>query len=137
MSYFLLKSEPSVYAWDQLLKDKRTHWNGVRNHQAAAVLKSMQKGDLAFFYHSNEGKEIVGITEIVKTAYPDPSDETGKFVMVDVIPRKALIQSVTLATIKAHPKLQDMSLIKQSRLSVMAVTKSHWDILMQLAHTKL
>ena len=86
MKYWLIKSEPSVYSWDQFEKDGKTNWNGVRNYQAANNMKAMKKGDQAFFYHSNDGKEIVGIAEIVKEAYPDPTDATGKFVMVDVKP---------------------------------------------------
>ncbi len=127
MNYWLLKSEPSVYAWEQLVKDKKTFWNGVRNYQAANNMKAMKKGDLAFFYHSNEGKEIVGVAEIVKEAYPDHTDETGKFVMVDIKPVEALQQFVTLADMKADAKLKNMSLIKQSRLSVTPVTKAEWD----------
>lgn len=126
MAYWLMKSEPSVYSWDQLVADKKTNWSGVRNHLAASNLKAMQKGDQAFFYHSNEGKEIVGIIEIVKTAYPDPSDESGKFVQVDVKPVKALSKFVTLAEIKATPALKDMELIRLSRLSVAKVTDKEW-----------
>ena len=126
MAYWLLKSEPDVYAWDQLVADKKTHWNGVRNHQAAANLKAMKKGDLAFFYHSNEGREIVGIAEIVKTAYPDPTDESKKFVMVDIAPVKKLKNAVTLADIKAHKDLSAMALVKQSRLSVCPVNEKEW-----------
>ena len=126
MPYWLLKSEPSVYSWDHLVKDGRTHWNGVRNHQAAANLKAMKPGDQAFFYHSNEGKEIVGIVEIVKEAYPDPTDETGKFVMVDVKALKPLKTPVTLAAMKATPALKDMALLRQSRLSVCPVGAAEW-----------
>jgi predicted RNA-binding protein with PUA-like domain len=132
MHYWLLKSEPSVYPWAQLLKERRTYWNGVRNFQAAANLKAMEKGDQAFFYHSNEGKEIVGIVEIIKTAYPDDSDETGKFVMVDVAPVTPLKRPVTLAEMKAHKMLTGMALIKQSRLSVCPVTKAEWDVVCKL-----
>jgi predicted RNA-binding protein with PUA-like domain len=124
--YWLVKSEPSVYAWDQFVKDKKTDWNGVRNFQAANNLKAMKKGDLAFFYHSNEGKEIVGIAEIVREAYPDPGDEKGKFVMVDLKPVKPLKKSVTLAEIKAHPVLRNMALVKQSRLSVSPMSAEEW-----------
>ena len=126
MPYWLLKSEPSVYSWDHLVKDGRTHWNGVRNHQAAANLKAMKPGDQAFFYHSNEGKEIVGIVEIVKEAYPDPTDETGKFVKVDVKALKPLKTPVTLAAMKATPALKDMALLRQSRLSVCPVGAAEW-----------
>ena len=122
MKYWLIKSEPSVYSWDQFVRDKKTHWNGVCNHQAANNLKAMQVGDRAFFYHSNEGLEIVGLAEVTRTAYPDPSDATGKFVMVDVKPLTPAQTPLTLAAIKAHATLQDMQLVKQSRLSVSAVT---------------
>ncbi len=126
MRYWLVKSEPSAYSWSQMVKDGRTNWSGVRNHQAAANLKAMKKGDQAFFYHSNEGKEIVGVVEIVKEAYPDPTDETGKFVMVDVKPAKALKTPVTLAAIKSNPALKSMALVKQSRLSVCPVTAEEY-----------
>jgi predicted RNA-binding protein with PUA-like domain len=132
MNYWLLKSEPDVYSYNDLIKDKKTHWNGVRNYQAANNLKSMSIGDLAFFYHSNIGKEIVGICKIVKTAYPDTSDESGKFVMVDVAPIEILKQPVTLATIKSTKSLVNIALIKQSRLSVMPITKQEWDIIISL-----
>ncbi len=132
MSYWLMKSEPSVYAWEQLVKDKKTNWSGVRNHAAALNLKAMKKGDLGFFYHSNEGKEIVGIVEIVKTAYPDPSDETGKFVQVDVKPVKPFPKTVTLAEIKSKPAFKDMDLIRLSRLSVGKVTDKEWDVICKM-----
>lgn len=132
MRYWLLKSEPSVYSWDHLAKDGRTHWNGVRNHQAAANLKAMKPGDQAFFYHSNEGKEIVGIAEIVTSAYPDPSDETGKFVMVDIKPLQRLKAPVTLAAMKATPALKDMALLRQSRLSVCPVSAAEWKTLCKM-----
>lgn len=122
MQYWLIKSEPFKYSWSQFEKDKRTHWDGVRNYQAANNLRAMKVGDRAFFYHSNEGMEIVGMAEIVRTAYPDPSDETGKFVMVDVKPLQAVKTPLTLAAIKADPKLQEMQLVRQSRLSVAGVT---------------
>lgn len=126
MAHYLVKSEPSVWSWDQQVKKGTTNWDGVRNHAAAGNLKSMKKGDQAFFYHSNEGKEIVGIVEVVKTAYPDPSDETGKFVMVDFKAVKPLKKPVTLAAVKADPKLKDIALIKYSRLSVQQVTDAEW-----------
>ena len=126
MRYWLVKSEPSAYSWAQMVADGRTNWSGVRNHQAAANLKAMKKGDHAFFYHSNEGKEIVGIVEIVKEAYPDPSDEKGKFVMVDVKPVKTFKTPFTLAQIKSSATLKNMALVKQSRLSVCPVTEDEW-----------
>ena len=129
MAYWLVKSEPFKYNWDQMVKDGRTHWDGVRNHQAAANLKAMQVGDKAFFYHSNEGKEIVGVVEIVRTAYPDPGDPAGKFVMVDVAPLGPVKTPVTLAEMKADPRLADLALIRQSRLSVVPVSDAHWAII--------
>ena len=136
MAYWLLKSEPSSYSWDQLLKDKRTNWSGVRNFQAAANLKAMKKGDHAFFYHSNEGLAVVGICEIVKEAYPDPSDKTGKFVQVDVKPVAPLKQPVTMAEIKATPGLSDMVLVKNSRLSVQPVTAAQWKAVCKMGGAK-
>jgi predicted RNA-binding protein with PUA-like domain len=137
MSYWLLKSEPFKYSWDQMVKDGRTHWDGVRNHQAALNLKAMKVGDLAFFYHSNEGKEIVGIVKIVKTAYPDPGDEAGRFVMVDVSPVKPVKHFVTLAAMKADPALTDLALIRQSRLSVVPVSDAHWAQILAMADTRI
>jgi predicted RNA-binding protein with PUA-like domain len=137
MSYWLLKSEPFKYSWDQMVKDGRTHWDGVRNHQAALNLKAMKVGDLAFFYHSNEGKEIVGIVKIVKTAYPDPGDEAGRFVMVDVSPVKPVKHFVTLAAMKADPALADLALIRQSRLSVVPVSDAHWAQILAMADTQI
>jgi predicted RNA-binding protein with PUA-like domain len=133
MAYWLLKSEPFKYSWDQMVKDGRTHWDGVRNHQAAINLKAMRVGDHAFFYHSNEGKEIVGIVEIVREAYPDPSDPAGRFVMVDVAPVRAVSRPVTLAEMKAMDALADLALIRQSRLSVVPVSDAHWAIIMEKA----
>lgn len=129
MKYWLIKSEPFKYSWEQFVKDKRTHWDGVRNYQASNNMKAMKKGDQCFFYHSNEGKEIVGIAEVVKEYYPDPSDEKGRFGMVDVKPAKPLKAPVTLADIKAHPKLQNMALVRQSRLSVCPVTAEEWKVI--------
>jgi predicted RNA-binding protein with PUA-like domain len=136
MRYWLLKSEPSAYSRDQLVKDKRTNWSGVRNFQAANNLKAMKIGDRAFFYHSNEGLDIVGIAEIVKEAYPDPSDKTGRFVMVDVKPLMPVKAPVTLAAIKAEPKLKDLALVKQSRLSVVPVNEAEWSIITKMAGIK-
>jgi predicted RNA-binding protein with PUA-like domain len=133
MAYWLLKSEPFKYSWDQMVKDGRTHWDGVRNHQAAANLKAMQVGDRAFFYHSNEGKEIVGVVEIVRTAYPDPSDPAGRFVMVVVSPIGPVKRPVTLAEMKADDRLTDLALIRQSRLSVVPVSDAHWAIITKSA----
>lgn len=136
MNYWLIKSEPSVYAWEKFVADGKTNWNGVRNYQAANNLKAMKKGDQAFFYHSNEGLEIVGIAEIIKEAYPDPSDKTGKFVMVDVKPVKALKYPVTLKAIKADKTLSAMALVRQSRLSVSPVTALEWRRVTELSGKK-
>lgn len=136
MAYWLLKSEPVKYPWSQMVKDGRTHWDGVRNHQASNNLKAMKIGDQAFFYHSNEGLEIVGVVEIVGEYYPDPSDASGRFGMVDVAPVMPLTQSVSLKTIKADPTLQNMALVRQSRLSVCPVTAGEWARVLALAgHT--
>jgi predicted RNA-binding protein with PUA-like domain len=136
MRHWLLKSEPSVYSWDQLVADGGTHWNGVRNHQAANNLKAMKKGDRAFYYHSNEGLEIVGIVEIVKEAYPDPSDESGRFVMVDVKPLQPVKKPVTLAAIKAEPKLAAFGLVRQGRLSVVPVADDEWKLICKMGGVK-
>lgn len=137
MKYWLIKSEPSVYSWDKFLKDKSTHWSGVRNYQAANNMRAMKKGDRAFFYHSNEGKEIIGIAEITKESYPDPSDESGKFVMVDVKPVAALKKPVTLAMMKMEEQLRDFGLIRQSRLSVVPVAANEWKKICQMGETKI
>ena len=133
MAYWLLKSEPASYSWDQMVADRRTHWNGVRNFQAANNLRAMQQGDRAFFYHSNEGKDIVGIVEIVRTFYPDPSDPSGKFGMVDVAPVMPVKRPVTLAEMKGVSELAGMSLLRQSRLSVCPVNDKEWAVICRLA----
>jgi predicted RNA-binding protein with PUA-like domain len=133
MNYWLLKSEPTAYSWDQLVKDGRTQWSGVRNFQAASNLKAMKKGDRAFFYHSGEGLAIVGIVEIVKEAYPDPSDKDGRFVMVDVKPVAPVKTPVTLAAVKAEKKLADLALVRHSRLSVGPVGAEEWRLICKMA----
>ena len=133
MKYWLMKSEPFKYSCDDLLRDKQEHWDGVRNYQASNNMKEMKIGDLAFFYHSNEGLEIVGIAKIVKEYYPDHTDPKGRFGMVDISPVEALMKPVTLKAIKANPDLQDMQLIKQGRLSVSSVTKAEWDEIMAMS----
>jgi predicted RNA-binding protein with PUA-like domain len=133
MAYWLLKSEASKYSWEQMVRDGRTHWDGIRNFQAANNLKAMQVGDRAFFYHSNEGKDIVGIVEIVRTAYPDPGDGSGKFVMVDIAPVMAVKQPVPLSIMKTVPDLAQFSLLRQSRLSVCPVTDKEWTVLCGMA----
>ena len=136
MAYWLIKSEPSAYSWDQLVKDKKTSWTGVRNFQAQINLKAMKVGDRAFFYHSGEGKEIVGIAEVVKTAYPDATDKEGKSVTVDFKAVEPVKKKVTLAEIKADPKFKEMKLVRQSRLSVSPVSDEHWKLLLKMASGK-
>ena len=126
MQYWLMKSEPSAYSWQQLNKDGKTGWTGVRNFQASANMKKMQKGDRVFFYHSNEGLEIVGIMEIAKEYHPDPTDKTEKFGMVEVKPVAPVPTPVSMKEIKATPSLKDMVLVKNSRLSVQPVTAAEW-----------
>ncbi|MFZ9414475.1 MAG: EVE domain-containing protein [Alphaproteobacteria bacterium] len=126
MQFWLMKSEPDVYPWSRLVADGRGHWDGVRNHQAARNLRSMQVGDRAFFYHSNIGKEIVGTMEVARTWYPDHTDPTGKWGMVDVVPLAAARTPLSLADIKADPALVGMALLRQSRLSVGPVTAAEW-----------
>jgi len=132
MAHWLIKSEPSAYSWDQFVKDKKTSWTGVRNPQAAMNLKAMKVGDLCFFYHSNEGKEIVGIAKVVKTAYPDPTDKAGKAVTVDVAAVEPVKRSVTLAAIKADLRLKDFGLVRQSRLSVVPVNDEQWKLISKM-----
>jgi len=136
MHHWLLKSEPSAYSWEQLVKDGRTEWSGVRNFQAAKNLKTMEVGDRAFFYHSGEGPQIVGIAEIVKEAYPDPSDKEGRFVMVDVKPVEPVKTPVSLAAIKAEKALADFALVRQSRLSVVPVSAEEWRLICKMAGVK-
>ena len=134
MAYWLYKSEPKVWSWEQQVAEgeKGTHWNGVRNHVAKQNLMAMKLGERGFFYHSNEGKEIVGIVEVTKLYYPDPSDESGKFGMVDVRTVKAVPKPVTLAAIKAEPKLAKMMLVANSRLSVQPVTDAEWRLVCEM-----
>lgn len=132
MAYWLVKSEPATWSWDQHVKKGVQGWDGVRNYQAANNMKAMKIGDLAFFYHSNEGKDIVGIVEVVREYYPDKTDESGKFGQVDFKTIKPLKKSVSLATIKETPALKDMALLKQSRLSVQPVTEKEWKIILKM-----
>lgn len=128
MAYWLFKSEPGAWSWDDQVEagDKGAEWDGVRNHQAANNMKAMKKGDKGFFYHSVNEKRIVGIVEVVSEYYPDPTDKTGRFGMVDVRAVEPLPEPVTLAQIKLDPELEDIPLIRQSRLSVMPVERTHW-----------
>jgi len=132
MAYWLVKSEPFKYGWDRFVKDKRTEWDGVRNHQAANNMKAMKRGDRVFFYHSNEGLEIVGIAEVAKTYYPDPGDKNGKFGMVDLKCVKPLETPVTLRQIRDDDRLNHLALVKQSRLSVMPVDADAWKLICKL-----
>ena len=136
MKYWLIKSEPYKYSWDQLVKDKRTFWDGVRNYTARNNMRAMKKGDQLFFYHSNEGKEIVGIAKVVKEAYQDPTTEDTAWSVVDVAPQKKLKRAITLAEIKADKQLAEMQLVKQARLSVSAVTKKEFDRIIKLSEAK-
>lgn len=133
MPHWLVKSEPFKYSWEQLVKDKQTCWDGVRNYAARIHLKAMKKGDQVFFYHSNEGMEIVGIAKVAKEAYQDPTAEDEAWVVVDLKPFKKLKHPVTLATVKADKRLGDMALVRLGRLSVQPVTEEEWKIVMALA----
>lgn len=133
MAYWLIKSEPFKYSWDQFVADKVTFWDGVRNYGARNNLKAMKKGDLAFFYHSNEGLEIVGIAEVEKEFYQDPTTEENAWVVVDLKPYKKLKKTVTLAAVKATPALANMALIRLGRLSVQPVLEEEWEIIMDMA----
>jgi predicted RNA-binding protein with PUA-like domain len=135
--YWLMKSEPDVYPFEKLIKDKRTRWDGVRNFEARNHLRAMQKGDLCLFYHSNIGKEVVGVMEVMKTAYADPTAEEGDWSVVDVGPVKALTEPVTLATIKADKALTEIQLLKRSRLSVVPLSKTHFERILKLGKTQL
>ena len=136
MAYWLVKSEPGTWSWDDQVRDDVAEWDGVRNHQAALNLKSMKVGDRAFFYHSVNEKQIVGIVEIVKEAYPDPSDPAGRFVMVDVKALRPFKQPVTLAEIKAEPRLSELALVRPSRLSVLPVGKEEWKLICSMGKTR-
>lgn len=137
MNYWLIKSEPFKYSWDQFAKDKKTGWDGVRNYAARNNLRSMKKGDLAFFYHSNEGLCIVGIAKVVKEHYQDPTTKEDAWVAVDFAPHQPLKKPVTLADIKAAPPLKDMQLLRLARLSVSGVTKDEFEFILKMADTKL
>jgi predicted RNA-binding protein with PUA-like domain len=133
MAHWLLKSEPSSYSWDQMVADGRTNWNGVRNAQALNNLRAMQPGDRAFFYHSGEGREIVGVVEVVKSFYQDPADKSGKIGMVDVKPVMPVAVKVGLAAMSSRSELSVMSLLRQSRLSVCTVSSTEWRVVCGMA----
>ena len=134
--YWLVKSEPSKYSWDKFVEDKQTYWDGVRNYTARNNLKAMKKGDEVLFYHSQEGLEIVGIANVAKEAYQDPTTDDTNWVVVDLKPMKKMKKSVTLATIKADRRLEGISLVKQGRLSVCPITDEEWDVILQLGEMK-
>ena len=133
MNYWLVKSEPSTYGWEHFVRDKKTTWDGVRNYAARTHLRSMKKGDEVFFYHSNEGMEIVGIAKVDKEAYQDPTTEDTNWVAVDLKPYKKLKKPVSLSQVKADEHLKDMALVRIGRLSVQPVTEKEWKLIMELA----
>lgn len=126
MAYWLMKSEPGTWSWDDQVRESPAEWDGVRNHQASNNMKAMKIGDRAFFYHSGKGREIVGVVRVVREYYPDHTDPTGRFGMVDVEAVEPLKTPVSLADVKARPELGELSLVRQSRLSVMPVEPDHW-----------
>ncbi len=130
--YWLIKSEPGAYSWANFLRDKKTYWDGVRNYQARNNIRAMQPGDLALFYHSVKEKSVVGVAEVISQAYPDPTAKDGDWSVVDLKPVFGLKQEVTLAQMKADPRLVDMSLIKQSRLSVCPLSKEEFNVVVKL-----
>ena len=134
--YWLVKSEPSVYGWEQLVKDKQTAWTGVRNYAARLHLNSMKKGDAVLFYHSNEGTDIVGIAKVVKESYQDPTTDDERWVAVDIKAHKKIKTPVTLTQIKADKRLAEMALVRIGRLSVQPVSEKEWKIIMELAGEK-
>ena len=134
MKYWLLKSEPNAWSWENQVEEGASMWDGVRNYQARNNLKEMKKNDLCFFYHSVTERSIVGIVKVVKEYYPDPTDKTGRFVVVDVKATKKLKNPVSLDQIKENSKLQDIALVKQSRLSVMPLKKTEWDIIIKMSN---
>ena len=136
-AYWLMKSEPFKYPWDQLVRDGSTYWDGVRNYEARNNLAAMKRGDLALYYHSNEGKEVVGVVEIVKEAYPDPTTDDERWVVVEIEPRVAFREPVSLGTIKADPKLSEIQLVRRGRLSVVPLTPVEFRHILELGKTVL
>ncbi len=135
-NYWMVKQEPAAYSWDQFVKDGKTAWTGVRNFQARNNLRAMHKGDRVLFYHSVTGKEVVGIAQVVREAYADPTAQEGDWDCVDLAPVEPLTNPVTLEEIKAHPTLKDIGLVRQSRLSVIPLTKAGFDEILKLAKRK-
>lgn len=136
MSYWLIKSEPFKYSWDQFVKDKQTFWDGVRNYAARNNLRAMKKGEEVLFYHSNEGMEVVGIAKVAKEAYQDPTTEDAAWVVVDFKPVRKLKKAVSLDAIKKDPRLANMDLVRLGRLSVQSVKEEEWKIIMEMAGEK-
>lgn len=136
MAYWLAKSEPSTYSWDDLVKEKQTCWSGIRNYAARIHMRNMKKGDEVFFYHSNEGVEIVGIAKVIKEAYPDPTTDDERWVAVDLKPVRKLKNPVTLDAIKKETRLKEMALVRISRLSLQPVSDEEWEIVMKMAGEK-
>jgi len=136
VAHWLMKSEPEAFSWDDLVAQKKAPWDGVRNHQAANNMKAMKLGERAFFYHSVDEKRIVGILEIVGLYRPDPTDASGKFGLVDVAPVKPVKRPVTLAEIKAEPRLANLLLVRQSRLSVVPIGEAEWTLICKMAETE-
>jgi predicted RNA-binding protein with PUA-like domain len=132
MNYWLIKSEPFKYSWDQFNKDGKTFWDGVRNYQARNNLREMKEGELVLFYHSNEGKEVVGIAKVVGEAYQDPTTDDTNWLVVDFAPVEPLKKPVTLAQIKADPQLKDINLVRQGRLSVVSIKREEFDRIVEL-----
>ena len=135
MQYWLVKSEPFKYSWDQFVADKETFWDGVRNYLARNNMRTMKKGDLVLFYHSNEGLEVVGVAKVSKEHYPDPTAEDDTWSVVNLKPVKKLKNPVTLATIKSEPRLAQIQLLRLNRLSVVALTANEFDVILQLGET--
>jgi predicted RNA-binding protein with PUA-like domain len=136
-AYWLMKSEPFKYAWDDLVRDGSTYWDGVRNYEARNNLAAMKRGDLALYYHSSEGKEVVGVVEIVKEAYPDPTTDDERWVVVEIEPRVAFREPVSLGTVKADSKLAEIQLVRRGRLSVVPLTPFEFRYILELGKTAL
>lgn len=136
MAYWLFKSEPGAWSWDDQVRDGTAEWDGVRNYQACNNMKAMKKGDLGFFYHSVNEKQVVGIVEIAKEYYPDPTDKSERFGMVDVKAIRPFKRPVTLAEIKGEPRLEEVALVRQSRLSVMPIEPEHWKLICAMGETE-
>jgi predicted RNA-binding protein with PUA-like domain len=136
-SYWLMKSEPFKYSWDQLVKDGSTYWDGVRNYEARNNLAAMKKGDLVLYYHSNEGKEVVGVARVTKESYPDPTTKDDRWVVVDVEPVVPLKRPVTLAEVKADPELTEIALVRRGRISVIPITTPEFRYIMKLGKTSI